>query len=272
MPEGPEIRLEADKIHRAVAGKKALEVWCALESAAREAASLSGRKVLKVESWGKAMLTHFEGRRTIYSHNQLYGKWYVKRNGEPAKTGRSLRLAIHTKNRSALLYSASDIEVLDSDRLLEHKFLRKLGPDLLSHGVDQETLVDRLQDRRFAGRNLATVLLDQGFVAGLGNYLRAEILHTAGIDPRRRAKDLADHERRLLAHEVLRITRQSYKTRGICNDLDRVERLKARGLTRRQYRFHVYQRDDQDCYRCGGEIQRKNLGGRAMFWCDGCQI
>ncbi|MEM8964134.1 MAG: DNA-formamidopyrimidine glycosylase family protein, partial [Acidobacteriota bacterium] len=136
MPEGPEIRLEADKVHRAVAGRVADEVWCALEGTARAAAELSGRKVLKVDSWGKAMLTTFEGGRVIYSHNQLYGKWYVKKSRELPKTGRSLRLAIHNDKKSALLYSASDIEVLDADRLDEHPFLAKLGPDLLTHGLD----------------------------------------------------------------------------------------------------------------------------------------
>lgn len=272
MPEGPEIRLEADKIHRAVAGKAAHEVWCALDGTADAAAQLSGRQVLKVDSWGKAMLTHFEGGRTIYSHNQLYGRWYVKKAGELAKTRRSLRLAIHTAKKSALLYSASDIEVLDSFRLKEHPFLGKLGPDLLTHGMEIDALIERFQMKAFVNRQLAGLLLDQGFVAGLGNYLRAEILHTAGIEPRRKAKDLDDRELRLLAREVLRITRQSYETRGICNDLDRVERLKAQGLTRSRYRFHVYQREGADCYRCGGEILRRNLGGRAMFWCARCQV
>lgn len=272
MPEGPEIRREADKIQRAVGGRKALEVWCALDGAAKAAAELSGRNVLKVKSWGKAMLTYFEGEKVIYSHNQLYGKWYVKKARQTAKTRRSLRLAIHTEKRSALLYSASDIEVLETTRLHEHRFLKKLGPDLLSHNVDEDTLIHRLEDSRFAGRGLAGLLLDQAFVAGLGNYLRAEILHTSGIAPKRKPKDLNDREKALLAKEILRITRQSYKTAGITNDLNRVEILKEQGLTRRHYRFHVYQRDGKDCYRCGGEILRHDIGGRAMFWCARCQI
>ncbi|MEM6797686.1 MAG: endonuclease VIII, partial [Acidobacteriota bacterium] len=257
MPEGPEIRLEADKIQKAVAGQVALEVWCALEPTAKAAAALSGRQVLKVESWGKAMLTHFEGGRVIYSHNQLYGKWWVKKAGVLPNTNRSLRLAIHNSKKSALLYSASDIEVLDADRLHEHPFLGRLGPDLLSHDVSIEDVEERLADKRFSGRQLAAVLLDQGFVAGLGNYLRAEVLHTSGIDPKRKAKNLDADERRLLATEILRITRQSYETRGLTNSLERIERLKAEGLTRGRYRFHVYKRDGRDCYRCDGEVVRQ---------------
>lgn len=268
MPEGPEIRLAADRVERAVGGRVAEEVWCLKIP---EAAELSGRRVERVETRGKAMLTHFEGGRVIYSHNQLYGRWYVKPAGQLAKTRRSLRLAIHTADKSALLYSASDIELLDADRLEEHPFVARLGPDVLDPEVTVRDLTVRLRDRRFAGRQLATTLLDQGFAAGLGNYLRSEILHTARIHPLRKPRDLTAAERRRLAKEVLRLPRLSYETRGITNDPRRVERLKAEGLTRRRYRFHVFQRAGRDCYRCGAEIVRKDLGGRAVFWCPGCQ-
>ncbi len=271
MPEGPEIRREADKVHRAVAGRIASRVWCGLEATAEAAAALGGGRVEKVSSWGKAMLTHFEGGRVIYSHNQLYGKWYVMKAGARAKTGRSLRLAIDSEKKSALLYSASEIEVLDSDRLAEHPFLAKLGPDPLDAEIGETAMLDRLEDGRFAGRALAGLLLDQSFVAGLGNYLRAEILHTAGLEPRRKPRHLDPDEKELLAREILRLTRQSYQTRGITNDLDRVERMLEAGVKRRGYRFHVYQRAGKDCYRCDGEIVRRDLGGRALFWCPRCQ-
>lgn len=272
MPEGPEIRREADQIQRAVGGKTAVEVWCALEPTSAAAAALSGRKVEKVRSWGKAMLTHFEGGSVIYSHNQLYGRWYTRKTGTLPKTNRSLRLAIHTDTRSALLYSASEIEVLDESALVEHPFLAKLGPDALELDVDETQLAERLRDRRFAGRQLAGLLLDQGFVAGLGNYLRAEILHTAGIDPKRKPRQLDDEETATLGREILRVVRQSYATKGITNDLERVERLKEDGYRRRHYRFHVYGRANDDCYRCGGGIVRADVAGRALFWCPRCQV
>lgn len=58
---------------------------------------------------------------------------------------------------------------------------------------------------------------------------------------------------------------------GITNDLERVEQLKQDGLTRSKYRHHVYRRDGLECYRCGDEIERKNPGGRGMFFCPNCQ-
>ena len=271
MPEGPEIRLEADKIGRAVAGRPTTKVWFAFEELHPDGERLTGQTVESVTSKGKALLTRFDDGTVIYSHNQLYGRWYVKPAGETPKTGRQLRLLIETEKKAALLYSASEIEVLFDDELDDHHFVSKLGPDPLDD-VSQDEIAERLRSDTFHRRQLAALLLDQSFVAGLGNYLRAEILHTAAIAPKRKAKDLSDAETETLASEILRVTRQSYETKGITNDLERVEQLKQSGLTRSKYRHHVYRRDGLECYRCGNEIERKNVGGRGMFFCPNCQV
>jgi endonuclease VIII len=65
------------------------------------------------------MLIRFDNGYTIYSHIQLYGKWYIRN----PKTNRQLRLAIHNENKSALLYSASDIEVLRDEEVPGHPFV-----------------------------------------------------------------------------------------------------------------------------------------------------
>ncbi|MEM8931354.1 MAG: hypothetical protein AAGE94_09275 [Acidobacteriota bacterium] len=174
--------------------------------------------------------------------------------------------------RAALLYSASEIEVLDLPELAVHDYVGKLGPDPLDDEVTGDVIADRLRDRAWSGRQLAGLLLDQGFVAGLGNYLRADILHTAAIHPKRRARDLDDGEIERLADEIVRLPRQSYATKGITNFLDRVEQLKARGVRRSHYRHHIYDRDGRDCYRCGEMVERQTIGGRAMFFCPGCQL
>ncbi|MEO1084802.1 MAG: endonuclease VIII [Acidobacteriota bacterium] len=270
MPEGPEIRLEADRLHKALAGREASTVQFAHEHLLDRGGELEGRRVESVTSRGKAMLTAFEGDRVIYSHNQLYGVWRVVKAGTRPETTRQLRLVIENEKKAALLYSASDIELLDRSELDEHPFLRRLGPDVLDD-IDADAVLSRLEEGRFRRRSLGALLLDQGFVAGLGNYLRAEILYTSGVHPTSRSEDLSSRERALLASEILRVTRQSYRTKGITNDLERVERLKAEGATRRRYRFHVYKRDGRECYRCQSTIERFDQGGRAVFVCPLCQ-
>lgn len=271
MPEGPEIRRAADRVATAVEGRIADHVFFAFEELKPFEKVLTGLRVEEVTTRGKGMLTRFEGGLSVFTHNQLYGRWYVMRNGHLPKTGRQLRFAIRAGNRQALLYSASEIEVLDAEAERDHPFLSRLGPDVLSQAPTVDELVARLDATRFRGRQLGALLLDQGFVAGLGNYLRAEILFEARIHPRRRARDCSQPELERLAERTLALTRRTYRTRGITLAPSRVAALKAAGAARSAYRFWVYGREGEACRVCGQAVQAEPIGGRKCFWCPTCQ-
>lgn len=271
MPEGPEIRREADQIEAAVGGKETTKVEFGLEELEDYGPELTGRRVEEVTSRGKAILTRFDGDRVIYSHNQLYGKWEIHDAGERPDTNRQLRLVLETKDKAALLYSASEIDVFDADQLEEHPYLSKLGPDPLDDDVQPSDFAERLRSDDFRRRQLASVLLDQSLAAGLGNYLRAEILFEVGIHPKRRAADLDDETIDALAEEVVRVTRRSYESGGVANDPERVEKLLDEGRERDDVRFAVYKREGEPCFRCGTPIERMNAGGRRIFYCPECQ-
>ena len=262
MPEGPEIRRAADRIERAVVGRTATEVRFSFPHLKRYEKRLRGQVVTAVETRGKAILVQFEGGLCVYAHSQLYGRWYVVSKGNLPRTNRSLRFEIHNHNKSALLYSASEIDVLTAAQVERHPFLSKLGPDVLAKGLEEDAILERVTDPRFAR---------QGFVAGLGNYLRSEILFAAGLHPTCRAGELSDVEARTLAHCILRVARQAYRTGGITNDLDRAKTLKAGGMRRAHYHHHVFSRAGRACWTCNAEIRREVLGGRKVFHCPRCQ-
>lgn len=271
MPEGPEIKRAADQIAAAIEGRRALQVSFAHGHLKRHESELQGRRITRVAPRGKALLTHFEGGRVIYSHNQLYGRWYVCRPERPPRTGRQLRLAIHTRERWALLYSASEIEVLDADRLDEHPFLARLGPDLLDPRTRPAKIRRRLVDPRFRRRRLGALLLDQGFLAGTGNYLRSEILHFAGLHPDRRPVDCAEAELAELARQALRLGRRAYRLKGVTDDSARVAEGKRQGLPRRIWRHAVFGLAGRPCPRCGTPIEKHSAGGRRCYLCPRCQ-
>ncbi len=176
MPEGPEIRRAADRIARVLVNQPVVAAEFGLPGLRRFEKRLEGAKVTAVDTRGKAMLTRFDNALTLYSHNQLYGRWYTVRARRLPKTGRQLRVALHTATHSALLYSASDIAVLTDRQLQQHPFLSRIGPDILSQDLTVEDIVERLNDSRFRNRALGSLYLDQAFLAGNGNYLRSEIL------------------------------------------------------------------------------------------------
>jgi endonuclease-8 len=271
MPEGPEIRRAADRVAAAIEGKIAEEVFFAFDRLKPFERQLTGQTVGEVTTRGKGMLTRFQGGLSVYTHNQLYGRWYVMRGKRLPMTRRQLRFAIGAGGRRALLYSASEIEVLDAEAERRHPYLSRLGPDVLSQAPSAEELAARLEEPRFRNRQLAALLLDQSFVAGLGNYLRAEILFEARIHPRRRATICTAEERRRVGQRIIALTRRAYRTRGITLSPSRVAELKVAGASRSAYRFWVYGRSDEPCRVCGQLLTAQPVGGRKCFWCPTCQ-
>jgi len=269
MPEGPEIRIAADHLDRAVRTSVATEVFFAFPHLKPYESQLRGCRIAAVETRGKALLIRFDNELSIYSHNQLYGRWVIRKAYDYPATNRQLRLAIHNARRSALLYSASDIEVLDRGQLASHPFLSTLGPDVLSNG--SERVLDQLRSKKHRRRRFSSLLLDQRFVAGIGNYLRSEILFVAGLHPWLRPMDCSTDELRVLADVAVAVAWQSYRHDGVTNDLEGSRILKAQGHTRNQYRHWVFGRGHQPCRRCGTSIVEDTAASRRIFFCPECQ-
>lgn len=271
MPEGPEIRRAADNVEQQLAGEPLDAVWFAFEALKPHAASLIGCRVERVDTRGKAMLTRFDDGRVLYSHNQLYGVWKLHPAGIPPDTGRSLRVRLEAGDRAASLYSASDVSLWHSATINEHPFLARLGPDLLNEDVSADAVAERLQEARFARRGLGGLLLDQGFLAGLGNYLRSEILFFSRLHYKRHPHGLEDDERARLAHYVVELTWRTYRQSGITNASEWVDKATRQGEKRAQWRFAVFDREGLGCHRCETPIVRTMMGSRRLYFCPICQ-
>lgn len=271
MPEGPEIRKAADRVAAVLVDQPVVEAALELPALKPFEPRLVDSTVTAVDTRGKAMLTRFDCGLTLYSHNQLYGRWFTTRRPNLPRTGRQLRVALHTPTHSALLYSASDIEVLNAEELEQHPFLSRLGPDILDAGLTPAAIAERLLLSQFSGRSVGSLYLDQRFLAGNGNYLRSEILWCAEVDPAARPRDLGTSTLDRLAQTTLEIAERSYRTGGITVPREQVRMLKARGLGFEKYRFHAYGREGLPCYRCDTPIERRTLGSRNLFFCPPCQ-
>ncbi|WP_348764821.1 endonuclease VIII [uncultured Salinisphaera sp.] len=277
MPEGPEIRRMVDDIATAVGGRDADAVFFAFERFKGFEAALTGRRITSVQARGKGVLVFFaargdDGPWCVYSHNQLYGQWRIGRAASLPTTKRQLRFAISAGPRAARLYSASDIRLVRPAALDTVPYLARLGPDLLNDAdVDDHRLLQQLDDRRFCGRALGTLLLDQHFIAGVGNYLRSEILFVAGLHPRYKPKSLNDSQRRRLVIATRTMIEQAYRLKGITNDPDRAQRLKAQGQSFGARRHRVFGRAGQACYDCRAAIEKTTVASRRLYRCPNCQ-
>lgn len=271
MPEGPEIRRSADALARVLEGRVLRTAEIGLASLKPHKQDVEGSCVLRVTSWGKAMLIHLENGLSIYSHNQLYGVWRVAKRGALPQTNRSLRLGLHTDTHSAVLYSASDISIWPTEQLCEQPLLSKLGPDVLADTLTKDALVARLNSARFRRRRLGALYLDQHFVAGIGNYLRSEILFFAGLHPDLCPKDLSSQALAVLAENTLAVAARSYQTAGYTVDDSFYNAAKRDNADFETSRFMVFDRENAPCRVCVTPIQRTERNGRRLYICPHCQ-
>jgi endonuclease-8 len=272
VPEGPEIRQVADKIAAALSNQEIKKVFFLSEPLKQHQKILIGATVKEIETRGKAILTHFDNGYSIYSHNQLYGRWYIVNRDKFPSTKRSLRLALHTETKSALLYSASEIAVLKTPDVDQHPFLSRIGPDILSPKLSWRDVARRISSKKFKKRCIAGLLLNQSFLAGLGNYLRSEILFAAKIDPTKRPSDLQTTELNCLAKSIITISQRAYETGGITNPNKRVNVLRKNGLSRQKLRHAVFSRKGLECYDCGDTVLQEYFSGRRLYFCPRCQL
>jgi endonuclease-8 len=276
MPEGPEIKRAADRLSAILNGEHARLVEFAFPHLSAAARTLSGQKIVSVKSRGKALITTFANDNIIYSHNQLYGEWHIYARAaikpQQLHATKQVRLVLHTDTHAAVLYSASDISLWHVKTINSHPYIAKLGLELLDAAVMLDDVIKQISQVKFRNKSLADLLLRQDFLAGLGNYLRSEILFVAKIPVNARLCDLNPTQQASIATAALTLTRQSYETDGITNDINLAIKLKAEGWRYGRYRHWVFDRAGEACHACASVIARVDIGDRGVYFCPKCQV
>ena len=143
--------------------------------------------------------------------------------------------------------------------------LGPLGPEPLGDDFTAGELAARLAGRR---RVLKPLLLDQTFIAGIGNIYADEALFDAGLLPTRRSDTLTAEEIAALHAAIRKVLALGIDREGASISTY----VKADGQKGdMQNEVAVYGRAGQTCYACGGPIERIVLGGRSTHYCPNCQ-
>jgi formamidopyrimidine-DNA glycosylase len=140
--------------------------------------------------------------------------------------------------------------------------LDKLGPEPLSDDFTSQKLHEMLHDR---SRQLKPLLMDQTFIAGLGNLYTNEALYQSKIHPLRQSDSLSLEETKRL-HKGIRFVLQ----RGIDRMGASIDWIYKGGKF--QEDFSVYGKEGEPCPRCGTTIEKILAGQRATYFCPECQV
>lgn len=161
------------------------------------------------------------------------------------------RLAFNDTRKFGRVWLTDDIEVL----------LSNLGPEPLGDTFTPELFFRKLQARN---RQIKPLLLDQNFLAGMGNIYTDEALHYAGIHPKTIARSIPYDKAEKLWAGIRAVLQEGIQRNG--SSIDWV----YRGGDFQNY-FQVYRRTGEACYRCGTPIRRVSLGQRSTHFCPECQ-
>ena len=135
MPEGPEIRRAADRVSKRLVGQEIESIELHYPPIMEFQTVVADSQVVSVTTRGKAMLTRFDCGLSMYSHNQLYGRWTVNRRSTELNWGRALRAEFLTEGYAVRLWSATDVEMIPSRDEESHPFISRLGPDVLDESL-----------------------------------------------------------------------------------------------------------------------------------------
>lgn len=196
---------------------------------------------------------------TLLIHLRMSGDVYLKSGEEPR--GRYEHTIFHLANGWELRFSDSrkfgKIYLLDDPS----EVLAKLGPEPLAQNFTVEVLSDRLREKK---RVIKPLLMDQSFIAGIGNIYADEALWHAKIHPRSQSHRLSQPEIKRLWRGI-RLALEN----GIENNGASIDWVYRGGEY--QNHFRVYQRTGEPCPRCKTPIERITLGQRGTHFCPSCQ-
>lgn len=225
-----------------------------------------GRVVERLDRRGKFMLWRLEGDLTTVVHLGMSGRMQVAATGEARPPHANVVWTLGgTEVRLVDPRTFGFVACLTDDELDE--MLVTVGRDALVDAPTGAWLSGRL-----AGRTapIKALLLDQRLMAGLGNIYADEVLHRAGIDPRRPAGTLGPIEVEALAAAVGPILERALADGG--TSLDDLAYLLPDGRAGEYVgRLAVYGRADEACRTCGTPVRRVVIAQRSTHWCPRCQ-
>ena len=264
MPELPEVETIARKLEPDLVGRTIKETdlrWVrtlATPSPKKFKEQIKGQKIQKVGRRAKFFILHLSDFDLLI-HLRMSGDLTIRNSTiQPEKHD---RLIIKLSGNKSLVFN--DTRKFGRVWLTKdpQEILGKLGPEPLGSDFTPEWLYASLQKRH---RQLKPLLLDQTFLAGLGNIYTDESLHLAKLHPLGMSDSVSRKQARALHEAIQKVLKEGIKRNGASID------WVYRGGEFQNY-FRVYDREGEPCAVCGTKIQRLVVGQRGTHICPKCQ-
>ena len=273
MPELPEVETVRRMLEAHVLGRTVRSIRLSgarLREAIPRAlpGRLRGRTLTAARRHGKVLLMDLSGDLTLISHLGMSGRWLFYPGPPPAMLPH-VHARIAFEDGSWLWFQDPRrfgmLRVVPTGRLKADRSLARLGPDPLASPPSGGSLAELARGARTSAKSF---LLDQRRIAGVGNIYASEILHRAGVDPRRAAGRLAAAEWSAVAVEMTKVLNDAIEHMGTTFSMYRT--LWNEPGTYGE-KLLVYDRAAEPCRACTTPIRRIVQGQRSTYFCPSCQ-
>jgi formamidopyrimidine-DNA glycosylase len=270
MPELPELEILKNELRTHAVGQRVLELAvpkgkegsCPVP---QWKAAMEGATIIDVQRRGKMLVLQLDNGFSLLIHLMMVGQLLLSSlyHGEPS----DVRLVLRFDDDELLVghVHLKFLRLVPTSGLGEVPELKKLGIDPLDRGFTADTLRELMGRRRV---KVKSFLLDQRFVAGIGNTYADEMLFEARISPTRIASTLSKEEVRALHRSMVRTLERGVELGG-SSEMAFVHLDGSKG--RFQDHFQVKRRKGESCFVCGTPIQKTSVGGRGTYFCPACQ-
>ncbi len=286
MPELPEVETVRIQL-QTIIGKKLSRVVVyhpkTVGGDKKISTRLTQKTIADIERIGKLLIFSFQLETDLFllAHLKMTGQFfYVKKDGHITGGGhqaaeadfsrlpsRHTRVAYHFTDDSTLYFN--DMRLFGYNRLADKAAVKKaqssLGPEPIATDFDCEWFIKTLRKKR---QVVKAILLDQSFVAGLGNIYVDEALYRAKIRPTRRAIRITKAEARALCLASRVVMQESIKVGGTTFQHFKDTRGNVGNFTAK---LQVFGRSGKSCFKCGTLIKKIRLAGRGTHYCPNCQ-
>lgn len=241
-----------------------------------------GAKIIGVARRAKLLIINLSNGYSILIHLKMTGqlvyrnKKILKVGGHPIKDGTK-----DLPNKySHVIFLMSDggklffndlrqfgyLKLVKTNKLIDIFKKLKLGPEPLDKSFSYKFFNELLAQRNKS--KIKPLLMDQTFLAGIGNIYANEACFAAGIDPRRSVDSLTTKEKKDLYKSIIRILKLAVKKQGTSSK-NYVDAYGNPGSYVPMLK--VYGRQGKKCLKCKKEIQSMKLAGRGTNYCSKCQ-
>jgi len=275
MPELPEVQTIVNDLNLAgikgaiIAGAKVF--WSrtiAEPSAGAFCRRIKGKEISAIRRRGKFIVFDLKDGETLLIHLRMSGRLHLVAGDMPREKHEHVildfidgnQLRFHDTRKFGRIYLTADAD----------QILGRLGFEPLNTGFTRKILAQQLRPRQ---RRLKPLLLDQTFIAGLGNIYVDEALWESKIHPCRMAASLSDSEIRALHRAIPKVLLRGLKNLGTSLGTGKTNFYSiAKHQGRNRDELKVFRRTGRPCRRCRTKIQRLVVGQRSTHICPRCQV